>query len=238
MEAAITTEINVSPKSLPAMPEFCLYSMHAVDRMLERSNMTPEDVLDILQSGRGIWLNNPQNHWQKRGYLLIYSVKDAQFYVVVVSVAEKTAGIVTILTQAQYENDRGPLDRSTLSRAIRSTAPEDVAKAWKRQGVERTMTMAERIAHRRSELQVWKAAKFAVIVDYRQPSGVVERAEFFDPPGSDSADVLANPPSVLEQEGFWSWFAEKATEFEVPVELVFEMKVRPPGGTALQVTLG
>lgn len=95
---------------------------HAELRIAERSTMTPAEVLDVLNTGRSVRLNDPARHFQKRAYYLFFSARDNKHLVAVTRPSTELFGsgaMVTLLTQEQYENDHGRLHSDLLLKAAR-----------------------------------------------------------------------------------------------------------------------
>lgn len=97
-------------------------SDHARERAAERTDMTPEAIIELLHTGRAVQLNNPDRHFEQRAYFLCFSQTNKQFFVAVTKPAEdarKSGTLVTILSLEQHETDRGEISFENKSRAAR-----------------------------------------------------------------------------------------------------------------------
>ena len=97
-------------------------SDHARERAAERTDMTPEAIIDLLHTGKAVQLNNPDRHFQRRAYFLCFSQTNKQFFVAVTHPAEdasKSGTLVTILSLDQHETDRGEVNFENKCRAAR-----------------------------------------------------------------------------------------------------------------------
>lgn len=223
---------------LRAMPEFRLESMHAVESLIMRSRMSVDDLMEILMAGRVIWMNNPERHWQNRAYLLLYSVADEAFYVVIVACdpGKKTGSIVTVLTRKQFENDKGEIDRRFLMRALCSSkASEETIKDFRFNlaPTRRIQKMQEKWEQKLAA----RAQRVTVLVDYTTLTGVFERIELVNPPCSDAEEVKEDLANLLSQPDFIDWVAVEAAKKGVPVERVLGLKARRGEGELVTLPL-
>jgi hypothetical protein len=226
-----TLHADFAPRKSNAMPEFCFNSLHAVDSLIERTRMTSDDLLEILSSGRGVWMNNPERHWQHRSYILFYSTIDAAFFVAIVACDPGTnnASIVTVLTQTHYENDRGAFYNGILLRAMKaSTASKETVDAFRAEH-ELVTRRKLRSAKKWAEKAAQRAIQIEILVDYTTETGVFERTRLENPPGYDMPEVAENEALVASQPGFWTWFADQARLKHVPIERVLALKAAQPG---------
>lgn len=107
---------------------------HAMDRIKEkvRTDITPDALLDILNSGRAILIGNPLTRANQRAAYLFFSHVDQQFLAAIVGVPdENRPGIViTLLSQDQLENDLGPLNMALYCRAAKMIMADAEYAAW------------------------------------------------------------------------------------------------------------
>ncbi|NEX60209.1 hypothetical protein [Noviherbaspirillum galbum] len=231
----LTTPILPPPTAdtpkLRAMPEYRLESMHAIESLIMRSKMTADQLMEILQAGRAIWLSNPERHWQHRAYLLLYSTLDQAFYVVIVACdpGKKTGSLVTVLTQQQYENDRGAICKYELLRALRSSdATDEQVKQFR-------YTLAPSRRELRSQAK-WeeklaaRARRVTVVIDYVTLTGVFERIEISNPPGQDSEAVEADLTCLVNQPGFAEWIDVESAKKGVVAREILGLKARRGNG--------
>jgi hypothetical protein len=109
-------------------------SDHARERAAERTDMTPEAIIDLLHTGRAVQLNNPDRHAERRAYFLCFSQSNKQFFVAVTAPADdarKSGTLVTILSLEQHETDRGEINFETKCRAARLTMTPADYQAFK-----------------------------------------------------------------------------------------------------------
>jgi hypothetical protein len=182
-------------------------SAHARQRIVERTGLAPDGVLDWLNTGRTLPLNDPQRHRQRRGYHLFVSPTDGCAFVAIVRATWVTghAGtVISVLTQAQYERDRGPLAAELRLRAARmlpahgDRAARAAAQAcWRR----RTLKVV---------LQGWDA-------DLRPARVVV---------GTPRVPVAFIEAHGIERlhchPGFWGWLAQRAAVAGLSADLRVE----------------
>jgi hypothetical protein len=242
----VRTQLNKpvlpAPPSKPAvfheMPEFRLESMHAIESLIMRTRMSADDLMEILMAGRGIWMNNPANHWQNRAYVLIYSVEDAAFFIVIIACdpGKKTGAIVTVLTREQFENDKGEIDRRFLVRALCSSkASKETINEFRfnlspsRRVLKSQAKWEEKLAER--------AQRVTVMVDYTTLTGVFDRIQLINPPGHDAEDVKEDLSKLANQPDFAAWVAVEAAKKGVPVERVLGLKARRGDGDAIALAM-
>lgn len=189
--------------------------------------MSSDDLLALLTSGRGIWMNNPGKHWQHRSYILLYSTADEAFFIAIVACDPDTnnASIVTVLTKEQYENDRGLIFERILARAMRSSfASKESVKEF---------CAEHNLVSRRKQRQ----SNFSILVEYKAASGVIDRAVLFHPPGHSSAEVTENERKIVDQPGFWEWFGHKVAAQNIPLENVLALKAARQGCVPVALTV-
>lgn len=190
-------------------------SAHAKQRIAERTGLTPDAVLDLLNAGRTLPLNDAHRHPQGRGYHLFVSASDRQAFVAIVRpawVTGSTGTMISVLTEAQYERDRGPLAAEVLLRAARMVLSEHSYRA-----VRAAMQPSWRRRALKVVLQGWDA-------DLR-PARVVVGT-----PPVPAAFIAAHGLERLHcHPGFWSWLAQRA----VVAGLCADLKVE-----RLEVELG
>lgn len=227
-----------TPSVMRSMPEYRLESMHAIESLIMRSRMSADDLMEALVSCRVIWLNNPERHWQNRAYVLLYSVVDAAFYVVIVACdpGKKTGSIVTVLTREQFENDKGEIDRRNLIRAMCSSkASEETIREFK---FNLAPTRRLQKAQEKWEQKLAaRAQRVTVLVDYTTLTGVFERIELVSPPCQDEDAVKDDLVQLMAQPGFIDWVAVEAAKKGVPVERVLGLKARRGEGELVSLPL-
>lgn len=95
-------------------------SDHAIERLSQRSKLSSEELLAMLNSGRTISLGSFMRSHEGRARHLLYSAKDKAFFVAITA-PSTTIGVsgtvVTLLTREQYENDMGRIELSYLLRS-------------------------------------------------------------------------------------------------------------------------
>lgn len=183
-------------------------SAHARQRIVERTGLAPDAVLEWLNTGRTLPLNDPQRHRQRRGYHLFVSPTDQQAFVAIVRatwITGHTGTVISVLTGAQYERDRGPLAAELRQRAARmvlSAHSDRAARAamqtrWRR----RTLKVV---------LQGWDA-------DLRPARVVVGM------PRVPAAFIEAHGLERLHcYPGFWGWLAQRAAVAGLSADLRVE----------------
>lgn len=183
-------------------------SAHARQRIVERIGLAPDAVLELLNAGRALPLNDAQRHSQGRGYQLFVSPSDRQAFVAIVRASWVTghAGtVISVLTQMQYERDRGPLAAEVLLRAARLVLSERsygeyqaaIPRPWRRRAL-------------KVVLQGWDA-------DLR-PARVVVGT-----PRVPAAFIAAHGLERLHcHPGFWGWLAQRAAVAGLSADLKVE----------------
>ncbi|GLS93512.1 hypothetical protein GCM10007918_08030 [Piscinibacter gummiphilus] len=76
----------------------------------------------MLNTGKGVPLNDPSRHHELRAYYLFFARCDSSWYVAVARASwcfQSPGLVVTVLTQRQYEHDRGEISSESLSSAAR-----------------------------------------------------------------------------------------------------------------------
>ena len=109
---------------------------HAEQRTAERSTMLPAEILEVLNTGRAVRLNDPARHIKHRAYYLIFSVRDNKHLVAVTRPTTKlhsNGTVVTVLTREQYENDHGRLHSDKLLNASRRVLDRTAYEAMREQ---------------------------------------------------------------------------------------------------------
>lgn len=234
-----TAQIKSNNAVLHAMPHFSINCATALKRLQERSTMTPDQLIELLEDGRSVWLNNPDKHWENRGYILVYSVADNAFLIPIVAKEKHNSAVmVTVLTKVQYETDKGLIPESTLRRAFNSATGG--TQSFECVGLSPSSAAAKRanrMAQKEAQKAKWFDEQFAIILDYRVGSGVITRKHLFNPPGQDSESVRSDPQSIIDQPGFWDWFGQVTTEKSIAVESVLVIKVKAPGVCPMALNL-
>lgn len=110
-------------------------SNHANERISQRLSLGQAEVVNLLNDGRAIVLNNLFSREDQRGYYLFYSKTDKDFFVAVVAVNKPEIGgeVVTVLTRQQFEADLGheiPVD--ARKRAAQSNMDARSYEEWRR----------------------------------------------------------------------------------------------------------
>jgi len=226
------------PGQLLSMPDFRFESTHAIDSLVERTQLTSEELLDLLKSGRGIWMNHPSRHWQNRSYILIFSERDLGFFIVIVACDPGTmnASIVTVLTQEQYENDRPAIFPSILNRALHASgASTATLRAYQAAHPTRRQLRSE---EKWVQRQLERANRLSILIDYTTETGVFERQAVHNPPGFDASEVIADPTTIVDQDGFWEWFAVQPEVKKIPLQRVLGLKVVRAGGDPVDIKIG
>jgi hypothetical protein len=204
---------------------------HALERLGSRTTMTATQLLDLLHAGRAIWLTNAERNLKRRGHVLVYSESDSAWFVVVVAIDDPADGaaIVTVLEQAQFENDfRKPIDKSYLFRAMASVVKPDVANDWRKANMppNRKDRRAARLragavdseAHLDPDVVIFK-------VDYRAPgTDVVMRKEFNVTRSYPAVAAFDDLKKCLDDDAFLQWFGSALLRACVPVDRVLTIK--------------
>jgi len=131
-------------------------SRHAEHRIEERSTMTSAEILELLNAGRAVRLNDPFRHFERRAHYLIFSRLDNKHLVAVTRPAttlHATGIVVTVLERTQYEHDRGLLDPDKLLLAARSVLDRAAYEVMREQ-LRRERKDATGLHLKRSELNV------------------------------------------------------------------------------------
>jgi hypothetical protein len=204
---------------------------HALERLGSRTTMTAVQLLDLLHTGRAIWLTNAERNLKRRGHVLVYSESDEAWFVVVVAIDDPADGavIVTVLKQAQFENDfRKPIDKSYLFRAMASVVKTDVANEWRKTNMppnrrERRAATLRTCAVDREARPALDAVIFKV--DYRAAgTDVVMRKEFNVTRGYPAVAAFDDLKKCLDDVAFMQWFGTALQRACVPVDRVLTIK--------------
>lgn len=234
----MSTTLPTPPASRIAQ-RFYFVDDHALDRLGTRTAMTPVQLLEMLHTGRSVWLTNVDKNTRRRGHILVYSAADQAWYVVVVAVDDPAAGaaIVTVLERAHFETDLGqPIDASWLYRAMAPVVPAQEASAWRQANMapsRRELRAANRRAAALARTYV-KSVKFKV--DYRDPAtAVILRAEFDSSRGYEAAAEMEDIKACLNDDYFWKWLGQQLSKAGVPVEYVVAIKATLEIGTTVSL---
>lgn len=171
-------------------------SAHARQRIVERTGLAPAAVLELLNTGRALALSDAARQAEQRGYYLFVSPSDQRAFVAIVRVAwitGHTGTVISVLTQAQYERDRGPLADGLRLRAAQMVLSEHsygayqaaIPRSWRRRAL-------------KVVLQGWDAEL--------RPARVVVGT-----PPVPAAFIAAHGLERLHcHPGFWDWLAQRA----------------------------
>lgn len=223
-----------TPPATRIAQRFYFVDDHALDRLGTRTAMTPAQLLELLHTGRSVWLTNVDKNTRRRGHILVYSATDQAWYVVVVAVDDPAAGaaIVTVLERAHFEADLGqPIDSSWLYRAMAPVVPQHEASAW-RQANMAPSRREQRSANRRAAaLARSSSGRVKFKVDYRDPAtAVILRAEFDSSRGYEAAADMEDIKVCLNDDAFWKWLGQQLSKAGVPVDYVVAIKATPETG--------
>ncbi len=183
-------------------------SAHARQRIAERTGLAPDAVLELLNTGRALALNDAQRHFQGRGYQLFVSATDQRAFVAIVRaswVTGRAGTMISVLTQVQYERDRGPLAAEVLLRAARMVLSARSYRAYRA-----AMQAPWRRRALKVVLQGWDA-------DLR-PARVVVGT-----PRVPAAFIATHGIERLHcHPGFWGWLAQRTAVAGLPAGLKVE----------------
>lgn len=207
IEERIARRAEKSPDRRIPYLRFAL-SAHASQRIVERTGLAPAAVLELLNTGRALALNDAARQAEQRGYYLFVSPSDQRAFVAIVRVAwitGHTGTVISVLTQAQYERDRGPLAAELRLRAARMVGP-----ALREPAYREIRAAVPRPCRRRAlkvVLQGWDAEL--------RPARVVVGT-----PPVPAAFIAAHGLARLHcHPGFWDWLAKRAAVAGVAADL-------------------
>lgn len=204
---------------------------HALERLGSRTGMSATQLLDLLHAGRAIWLTRAENNLKRRGHVLVYSESDCAWFVIVVAIDDPADGavIVTVLEQAQFENDFGkPIDKSYLFRALACVVKQNDADAWRKANMppNRKDRRAERLRAANSDNGALQSPDMVIFkVDYRAiGTDVVMRKELNVTRGYPAIAAIENLQKSLDDAGFIQWFGASLERAGVPLGRVLAIK--------------
>lgn len=242
MQATHHNTANPRAVRAPAMPAFQFSNEYIEDCVARATGLTSHQVLDMLRSGRVVWLGNPAAEYRSCASILLYSPYVSDFFVLTVRLRSEhcAALIVVVETLEAYETQRKrKMEAGLLNRACRSGCVGTDMMPRTDLGPTRTqMRRMEVLAARKRQKNARQRSNCVIVVDYRLPSGVIDRKHLVDVPGHDTEPVRSSPVAVVEQEGFWPWFGNALCAKGIQVESVVALMIKPKGrrGMPLQIS--
>lgn len=203
---------------------------HAEQRIGERSTMAPAEVLEVLNTGRSVRLNDPARHFQKRAYYLFFSARDNKPFVAVTRPATKlrdSGVLVTLLTQEQYENDHGRLHSDLLLKAARQVLDRPAYEAL-RTAVRQRREDRTGLSFRRKDMNV--------SVHY-WGKGYQLQSRRVGPPRVPMQHLLEHGLAAVHRHpAFWAWLQTRLTAVGLDLSVsVDRIEVSVPGVEPVQL---
>lgn len=219
----MSTDLKTSGADQAIFLRFSL-NTHAEERIAERTTMSPADVLEVLNTGRAVRLNDPAKHFERRAYYLFFSKRDKEHLVAVTRPTTQLHGsgiVVTVLTRGQYENDHGPLrSEALLSAGRRVLDPADY------------IAMREDVRRARADAGglPWKRRDLNVQVHYWD-GDCKAACQRVGPPRVPMKHLVDHGlAGVHRHPAFWSWLESKLTAAGLNLGLKLErIEVSAPG---------
>lgn len=208
-------------RGLSACGHNIMMSEHALERTIERSELSASRVRELIASREAVVLPYRSGN---RSYQLIFDTVNRAFLVGVVAIdgrgpAGASASIVTVLTRHQFETDAGPLSTRALRTAAARALNEVDLRKW-----EHEEFGGEKVPR-----------KYRLITYFRKEDGSVGHTVFRNPP---LCDHFVDEHSLSEAAGhpdFWSWYARRAVGAKLPIEWVLSVQIADTDKTTLNI---
>jgi hypothetical protein len=227
------------------LPQYLL-SGHVRARLAERTSLDETHLLDILQRRRFFWLSDPSKSQSGRAQMLFYSVVHADFFVVAVACNQDRSEnvLLTILTQAQFENFDKPLTPRKLMEAVMRSDADDHTKRLYLDAfsvsdptlpapVPRLAALTPEQHYKWLMTLEGRARRIRIRIEMKRADGGVSYVVLRNAPGSEVVhlrDLVAYP-------GFLDWLSDQAAKKQIPVERVTEIKISRAGEEPVRLAL-
>ena len=100
-------------------------SMHALDRIRERCQLAPHQIIGTLRNSRRVFVGCSPD---RRLHVLLYSIDDGQWFIAFLA---DNGYVVSVITRAQYEANNPPIPLRRLVRARQLVEPRYCRPVYK-----------------------------------------------------------------------------------------------------------
>jgi len=143
-------------------------SAHAAQRVVERSRLTPEETVRLLNLDPRVFIGHQQE--DNRVHLCLYSLQDARFYVAVGNARDGAIATVLTLAQFQWSHSRVPDDK--LWRARRYVISDE--------GPERPLQVSAKVIRSDGRFKMMLLGKLDGFTIRKGVDALIEHPEFLD----------------------------------------------------------